>query len=124
MSRFLTTLKTEQIGKWQYTLLAELYYEDDELGGIIVPAGFKTDLASIRVLHNLLFFALYAVVSGYGNYASVVHDWLYSQASLSRQQCDAVLYRALRTEGVARWRAGLFWIGVRVGGSKHFGAAR
>ena len=124
MSRFLTTLKTEQIGKWQYTLLAELYYEDDELGGIIVPAGFKTDLASIRVLHNLLFFALYAVVSGYGNYASVVHDWLYSQASLSRQQCDAVLYRALRTEGVARWRAGLFWIGVRVGGGKHFGAAR
>ena len=31
-----------------------------------------------------------------------------------------VLYRALRAEGVARWRAWLFWAGVRIGGTKQY----
>lgn len=124
MNQYLTTLKTEQIGRWEHILLDDLYYQDDERGAIIVPKGFQTDFASIRSLHNLVLFVFYALVAGYGNYAAVVHDWLYSTTPFNRLQCDAVLYRALRAEGIARWRARLFWLGVRLGGSKRYGNAR
>ncbi|MGS0736167.1 DUF1353 domain-containing protein [Pseudomonas sp. GG8] len=120
MSCFLTTLKTEQVGKWGHTLLDDLVYQDDELGLITVPAGFQTDFASIWVLHNAVLFVLYALFAGYGNYAAAVHDRLYATGQLTRRQSDAVLYRALRAEGVARWRARLFWAGVRLGGSRQY----
>ncbi|MFK3971796.1 DUF1353 domain-containing protein [Pseudomonas sp. NPDC087358] len=75
-----------------------------------MPAGFTTDFASIKVLHNaflFVVFVLFALVSGYGNYAATVHDWLYTTGGVSPKDADAVLYRALRAESVARWRAWL-----------------
>jgi len=120
MSRFTTTLKTEQMGKWTHVLLDELVLADEEEQVITVPTGFSTDFASIKVLHNAFLFVLFALVSGYGNYAATVHDWLYTTGQISRKRADAVLYRALRAEGVARWRAWLFWAGVRIGGAKQY----
>lgn len=120
MSRFTTTLKTEQIGKWTHTLLDELVLADNDLQVITVPTGFTTDFASMKVLHNAFLFVLFALVSGYGNYAATVHDWLYTTGQFTRKQADALLYRALRAEGVSRWRAWLFWAGVRIGGAKNF----
>jgi hypothetical protein len=120
MSRFITTLKTDQTDRRAYTLLADLVLADDDQRTIIVPAGFVTDFASIKVLHNAFLFVLFALVSGYGNYAATVHDWLYEHGSLTRKEADAVLYRALRAEGVARWRAWLMWAGVRIGGAKQY----
>lgn len=120
MSRFVTTLKTEQTDRRTYTLVDDLVLVDEDERTITVPAGFVTDFASIKVLHNAFLFVLFALVSGYGNYAATVHDWLYFSGQLSRKEADAVLYRALRAEGVARWRAWLFWAGVRIGGAKHF----
>jgi hypothetical protein len=120
MSQFITTLKTEQVGKWNHTLLADLVLIDDEHGRIVAEIGFSTDFASIRVLHNALLFLLFALVAGYGNYAAAIHDKLYATGQLTRKQADEVLYRALRAEGVARWRAWLFWAGVRLGGTKHY----
>lgn len=120
VSKFLNTLKTEQDGMWDRTLLAELSLQDDDYGLITVPAGFRTDFASIRFLHNIFLFALYALLAGYGNYAATVHDWLYTTGPLTRKQADAVLYRGLRAEGIARWRAWLFWAGVRIGGGKRY----
>lgn len=122
MSRFTTTLKTEQTDRRTYTLLDDLVLADDDERVITVPAGFTTDFASIKVLHNAFLFVLFALVSGYGNYAATVHDWLYEHGSLTRKEADAVLYRALRAEGVARWRAWLFWAGVRIGGAKQYTA--
>lgn len=120
MSRFVTTLKTDQTDRCTYKLLDDLVLADEEQRVITVPAGFVTDFASIQVLHNAFLFVLFALVSGYGNYAATVHDFLYSEGQVSRKEADAVLYRALRAEGVARWRAYLFWLGVRIGGAKHF----
>lgn len=120
MSRFVTTLKTEQVGKWTHILLADLVLADEQARAITVPTGFVTDFASIKVLHNAFLFVLFALVSGYGNYAATVHDWLYRVGYFSRKEADAVLYRALRAEGVARWRAWLFWAGVRIGGAKQY----
>ena len=119
MSRFTTTLKTEQTDRRTYTLLDDLVLADDERV-ITVPAGFTTDFASIKVLHNAFLFVLFALVSGYGNYAATVHDWLYLTGEVSRKEADLVLYRALRAEGVARWRAWLMWAGVRIGGAKQY----
>lgn len=119
MSRFTTTLKTEQVGKWTHVLLADLVFETDAQT-FTVPSGFITDFASIKVLHNAFLFVLFALVSGYGNYAATLHDWLYTTGSVSRKQADDILYEALRAEGVAKWRAWIFWAGVRVGGSRNY----
>lgn len=120
MSRFVTTLKTDQTDRRTYKLLDDLVLADEDQRTIVVPAGFITDFASIQVLHNAFLFVLFALVSGYGNYAATVHDWLYEHGSMTRKEADAVLYRALRAEGVARWRAYLFWLGVRIGGAKQY----
>ena len=120
MSRFITTLKTDQTDRRTYKLLDDLVLADEDERTIIVPAGFVTDFASIQVLHNAFLFVLFALVSGYGNYAATVHDFLYSEGQVSRKEADAVLFRALRAEGVARWRAWLMWAGVRIGGAKQY----
>lgn len=120
MSKYWTTLKAEQIDKWNHVLLDKLAFEDDKHGMITVPAGFETDYASIRMLHNVLLFVLYALVAGYGNYSATIHDYLYATNGYTRKECDDVLYRALRAEGVARWRAWIFWAGVRIGGAKAY----
>ncbi|WP_240921154.1 DUF1353 domain-containing protein [Metapseudomonas otitidis] len=64
---------------------------------------------------------LYAAVVGYGNGPAVIHDYLYGTANLSRRQSDEVFYNALRSSGVARWRAWLMWAGVRIGGHWRYG---
>jgi hypothetical protein len=125
MNTFITTLKTEQVGKWNHNLLDVLIFEDEEVGTVIVPAGFSTDFASIKVLHNAFLFIFFALVSEYGNYAAVIHDYLYTTHSvgtraITRKEADDVLYRALRAEGVAKWRAWLFWVGVRLGGKASY----
>jgi len=120
MSCFITTLKTDQTDRCTYKLLDDLVLADEEHGAITVPRDFVTDFVSIQVLHNAFLFGLFALVAGYGNYAATVHDWLYFGGQVTRKEADAILYRALRAEGVARWRAWLFWAGVRIGGAKHY----
>ncbi|WP_160286819.1 DUF1353 domain-containing protein [Pseudomonas knackmussii] len=119
MSRFLTTLQTEQLGKWKHRLLTDLVLEDD-LGTFTAPAGYQTDFASLQVLHNVVLFVFFALVAGYGNLAATIHDQLYTTGQLPRKDCDAVFYRALRAEGVAAWRAFIMWLGVRLGGKGHY----
>lgn len=119
MSEFLTTLKTEQLERAKFRLLAPLHLQDS-VGDVVVPAEFLTDYASIKSLHNVFLFPLYALVAGYGNYGSTVHDYLYRTRMVSRKTADQYLYRALRAEGVAKWRAMIFYAGVRLGGWKHY----
>lgn len=113
--KFSTTLKSEQLSRTCFRLLDDLVY-----GDLVVPKGFYTNYASIEILHNVFLYPLYALFAGYGNYASTLHDWLYSTRQFSRKECDRIFYHALRSEGVARWRAALFWLGVRVGGRRAY----
>ena len=46
MSRFVTTLKTDQADRQTYKLLDNLVLADEEQRTIVVPAGFVTDFAS------------------------------------------------------------------------------
>jgi hypothetical protein len=120
MSKFVTTLKTDQIDRTIRQLTADLVYDDDVEGMIVVPKDFVTDFASIGGLHNVVLFPLFALFAGYGNYASTVHDYLYRNGKLTRARADAVFYRALRAEGIANWRACGFWVGVRIGGASSY----
>lgn len=149
---FDTNLTAEQYDRWEWGLTRELVYQDPVHGTITVPAGFKTNFASLRILRTLAvaliltsllisllplpavvslllkvigagLIILYAALIGYGNAASAVHDYLYDEIctlGLSRPESDDVIYRAARAEGVARWRASPFYIGVRIGGKSHY----
>lgn len=52
--------------------------------------------------------------------AAILHDHLYEVGQFTRAQCDAVFYRALRGDGVARWRCLIFYLGVRIGGARSY----
>jgi hypothetical protein len=120
MGKYVTRLRTEQIDDDVHQLIAKLVYQDEEEGTLTVPEGFVTDFASIRKLNNLITMPLYALLAGYGNYASTVHDYLYRNGKLTRARCDAVFYRALLAEGVAKWRAAIFYAGVRAFGASSY----
>jgi len=133
------------ISRWEVEILEPMVFNDPQRGPLPVPAGFLSDLASIRVLREvcrwaavgalagwvfswgwlagalltlaITCLALYGLLAGYGMRAAILHDWLYTEGRLSRADCDAVFRRALTTgDGTARWRALIFWLGVRLGG--------
>lgn len=112
MSTFATKLEFEDDGGFPFVLLAALRYDSDELRRtVIVPPGFRTDLASIpRVLWNIL--------PPVGKYdaAAVVHDYLYQTGGVSRAQADAVLREAMAVCGVGAFTRFTIYAGVRVGG--------
>lgn len=146
MKNFDGRLAAEQLSRWEWQLTRYLSYDDVEAGVVTAPAGFKTDFATLRPLRTLwafwvlalavcasvgyvysehlwlnlllggLWLFLYAMLVGYGNAASTIHDLLYTQKKLPRSLCDRVFHRALLDEGVSKWRAILFYLGVRLGG--------
>lgn len=123
---------TRQLGRRLYQVLDDFTYNDEVYGPITVREGFQTNYASLDSLRNIALFPLYALLADYGDRAATIHDWLYSGHPirlangslryLTRQEADEVFYRALRDEGIARWRAGIFYIGVRIGGESSFKA--
>ncbi|MHA6161604.1 DUF1353 domain-containing protein [Pseudomonas sichuanensis] len=144
MERFPLPLKAElSIRGSQAQLLGGFVYQDPQHGAIQVPAGFKTDFASVKPLRTIAWtllgaslavgtiwpeagacigsagygaLALYASVVGYGDAAATIHDRLYTTGELSRKSADSVFFNALCSSGVSRWRAWLMWSGVRLGG--------
>lgn len=107
MSAFLTRLRVEilppsEVSKRQvYLLLQDFVYDSNLFGRIVVPAGFKTDFASIpRALWRYLDPEDPCIL-----YASVVHDFLYSlggkmgEVAFSRNLADRVLREAMEISG-------------------------
>lgn len=125
-----THLETRKLSDKKSLLISDFSYVDKEFGTITVKKGFVTNFASLDALKNVLLFVLYAILVGYGDEAAVIHDWLYAGYGIpqedgttyypSRKECDDVFYRALRAQGIARWRAAIFYIGVRLFGSSRY----
>ena len=116
MSRFLTALQVElQEDRTNWKLLSEFVYEDSEYGRIVVSRGFETDFTSVPRIP-----VIFDLVGAYGHAAATLHDWLYSSGLVPRSSADRIFREALRTTGIARWRAWLMWAGVRLGGSSHY----
>jgi len=116
MSRFVTTLQVElQEDRSTWKLLSDFVYEDSEHGRIAVSRGFETDFASVPRIP-----VIFDLVGAYGHAAATLHDWLYSSGLVTRSSADRIFREALRTSGIARWRAWLMWAGVRLGGTSHY----
>lgn len=142
-----------QRSRWVFELVEPLVYLDPILGTRVVPAGFVSDLASIRILRDvcryalllalaawligwgwvnhaalvvaLVALALYALTAGYGLRASILHDYEYLRGELTRRQADGLYYRALHLgDGTAAWRSSIFWCGVRLGGAWRYRYAK
>lgn len=100
----------------QWVVAAPLKYVSLVAGRtIIVPKGFRTDLASVPRLP-----IIYLLCGGTSNEAAVVHDHLYSTKPVPRHIADAVLREASRVTGVPAWRRYMIWAGVRLFGWSHW----
>lgn len=116
IDRFPRPLQTElQPDRKTWRLLAPFSYLDPDHGLIEVPEGFETDFASVPRWP-----LTFALLGQYGHAAAVVHDWLYRNGSLLRKDADRVFLNALRSSGIARWRAYLMFAGVRIGGASRY----
>jgi len=130
MAKTFSNFDTRELERRLYLLLADFSWNDAVLGKITAKKSFQTNYASIDVLHNIWLFVFYALLANYGDKAATIHDWLYSGYGIEKEdgtiyyptrlECDQALYRALRDEGVARWRAWIFYAGVRIGGESAF----
>lgn len=110
---FTTPLRFEDDDGLPFTLTAPLTYYSDVTPTIVVPTGFKTDLASIpRGLWNIL-----PPVGKYDR-AAVLHDFLYQLApnGCSRSFADGVLKEAMEVAGVGGFARWAIYTGIRAGG--------
>lgn len=93
-----------------------LEYTHPTHGVITVQVGFETDFASVPG-----YVLLPGIVPRIGpvRKAAVVHDWIYRGHEVSRftrRQADKIFLDAALECGMARWRAWVAYIGVRLGG--------
>ena len=79
---------------------------------IRVPNGFVTDFASVPRIP--LAFMLFG---GIGEYAAVIHDWLYRTNMYPREICDAIFKEMLlHVDKTSGFRAWCMHRAVRIGG--------
>lgn len=121
-SQFRSRLIADIDGGLPYTLFGPLIYDSAKLNRtIIVPTGFKTDLASIpRVLWSVL-----PPMGGYSD-GACVHDYCYQTADggMSRGDADGVLNEAMAVAGVGRFTRWVIYAGIRSGGWVTWGRYR
>ncbi len=84
---------------------------------ITIPAGFKTDLASVP----RAFWSIFPPDRATYMYPAILHDYLYETDLLkSRKQSDLVFYDALRNQGASKKSAYTMYIVVRLFGFFHY----
>lgn len=131
MAKLFSNFDTRQLSRQENLLLEDFSFNDQSgLGIITAKKGFVTDYASIDALYNILTFLFYALLMSYGDKGATIHDWLYSGYGIevepgrfyypTRKECDQIFYRALRAEGIAKWRAWIFYAGVRLFAKRNF----
>lgn len=115
--RFITPLRCELVSEnpdtWR--LLESLVYQPARGCLVVVPPGFVSDFASVPRWP-----LVYWLCGGLAKAAAVLHDWMYTRpVTVARARADAIFSEAAGVSGVAGWRRGVAWAGVRV-----FGAGR
>jgi len=89
--------------------------EEYHYGDIIIPKGFKTDLASIpRILWN--------ICPPFGNYTTpaVIHDHAYTIKYNTKKEADKEFRENCKANGVPKWKANTFYYAVRLFGGSHY----
>lgn len=120
-SYFLTELQIQRLDEstitdadeWQLT--HPLHYHDAVHQLIVVPAGFRTDLASVPRAP-----VVYWLTGNTAHRAAVVHDFLcrvnYVQGLITWAEAAHVFRRAMRAENVPLWRSTMMFLAVRIFG--------
>lgn len=75
----------------------------------VVPAGYRTDLASTPR-------ALWAIFPPFGAYseAAVIHDWLLSERVVHSRDAHGIFRRIMGEHGVPRWQRDVMYSAVRL----------
>ncbi len=113
--KFLDTLQVQWTGDGVWLLVQELRCVPDVGEQITVPAGFRTDLASIPR-------ALWPLMQPAGRWAraSVLHDCLYGERLFRRERCDQIFLEAMLDDGVNAGTARLIHRAVRIFGKQSY----
>lgn len=95
------------IGDTEWELLEPLTYEGRH-ETFTIPAGSRTDLASVPALFTWL-------VPTYGRYtkSAILHDFLWRTRAVPRADADGIFRRSMRELGVPILRRWLMWAAVR-----------
>lgn len=102
-----------------YQMTQPFAYEVGALGSglqVLVPAGFRTDFASVPWPFRLVF-----KPEGRTAKAAALHDYLYQHPIVSRAAADLIFLEALKVSGVARHRRALYFAAVRAFGWRFYG---
>lgn len=113
MSKFLSELLLRDVGDGeQFELIGPLVYRSElAKRDLYVPAGFRTDFASVpKGLWNLF------PKHGLWTKAAVVHDFLYVKNGCTRAEADAIFNEAMSVSGVPDWKRRVMFSAVRLGG--------
>jgi hypothetical protein len=103
-----TPLQVEEVDERWWRVLADLKYHGKSQD-FVVPAGTKTDFASVPRLFTWL-----VPTSGKYTKAAVLHDYLCQTGAIPRNDADGVFRRALREVGVPNVRRYVMWGAVRL----------
>jgi uncharacterized protein DUF1353 len=107
------SLTVRRVDATTWSLVDELVYRGNRQR-FVVPAGFRTDFATVPRVVTWL-------VPRFGAYtlAAVLHDWLCTEGIHSRvvsaREADGIFRRVMRESGVPVLRRWLMWAGVRWG---------
>jgi hypothetical protein len=118
-SGFLTGLKIRANSDGTWMVDAPLIYVSGHLNAIlIVPAGFRTDLASVPRIP-----VVFWLFGDRAHHESVVHDYLYRRDSaprVSRADADRVFLEAMRAKKKSAPLRWAMYAGVRMGGERAY----
>jgi hypothetical protein len=102
-------LRAAAAGQWE--LVCPLVFRTRAGESITVPAGFRTDLASVpRLLQGLV------PVNGAHRPAAVLHDYLFVVQDRPRAEVDRIFLDAMEDTGTRATQRWVMWVAVRVGG--------
>ena len=127
MSGFITRLAATNLdpdyagGRGLWELTEPLVYDSERAAmTVTVPAGFKTDFASVLRLP-----VIYLLFGDKAHAPATVHDYLYTEKIVPRNVADDVFYEAMRVgtklSGIERW---MMWSAVRAVGWTRYGKER
>ncbi|MFD2092116.1 DUF1353 domain-containing protein [Blastococcus deserti] len=107
------SLTVSRVDADTWALVDELVYRG-RWERFVVPAGFRTDFASVPRVVTWL-------IPRFGAYtlAAILHDWLCTEGirsgAVTSRQADGIFRRVMRESGVPVLRRWLMWAGVRWG---------
>jgi hypothetical protein len=107
------SLTVRRVDAHRWALVDDLVYQGRR-DRFVVPAGFRTDFASVPRPVTWL-------VPRFGAYtlAAILHDWLVTEGLrtgvVTSREADGVFRRVMRESGVPVLRRWLMWTGVRWG---------